>query len=147
MLPDSLEKDAIDERADDLVEAPQVRADDRARDDDHDDALEGLAAARPVDLPKLGGGLANELAAAVLRAAPRLLLDGLLAGTDLGLAPAAPCGGTVARRGPGGSSLSARLACQLGYLVSRCGVWRPHQRQYFRNSTRSGELRLDFWVW
>jgi hypothetical protein len=26
-------------------------------------------------------------------------------------------------------------------------VCRPHQRQYFRNSTRSGEFRLDFWVW
>jgi hypothetical protein len=23
----------------------------------------------------------------------------------------------------------------------------PHQRQYFENSTRSGEFRLDFCVW
>jgi hypothetical protein len=31
--------------------------------------------------------------------------------------------------------------------VSLCGVWRPHQRQYFLNSTRSGEFRFDFCVW
>ncbi len=33
------------------------------------------------------------------------------------------------------------------YLVSLWGVWRPHQRQYFLNSTRSGEFRFDFCVW
>jgi hypothetical protein len=31
--------------------------------------------------------------------------------------------------------------------VSLCGVWRPHQRQYLRNSIRSGSFRLDFSVW
>jgi hypothetical protein len=33
------------------------------------------------------------------------------------------------------------------YRVSRCGVCRPHQRQYFLNSMRSGEFRFDFCVW
>jgi hypothetical protein len=33
------------------------------------------------------------------------------------------------------------------YRVSRCRVWLPHQRQYLRNSTRSGEFRFDFCVW
>jgi hypothetical protein len=32
------------------------------------------------------------------------------------------------------------------YRVSRCTVWDPHHRQYFLNSTRSGEFRLDFCV-
>jgi hypothetical protein len=30
------------------------------------------------------------------------------------------------------------------YLVSRWSVWRPHQRQYFFASKRSGVFRLDF---
>jgi hypothetical protein len=33
------------------------------------------------------------------------------------------------------------------HLVSLCGVWRPHQRQYFFSSTRSGVFRFDFVVW
>ena len=33
------------------------------------------------------------------------------------------------------------------YRVSRCGVCRPHQRQYFLNSTRSGVFRFDLFVW
>ena len=33
------------------------------------------------------------------------------------------------------------------YLVSLCGVCVPHQRQYLRNSTRSGSFRFDFIVW
>ena len=28
--------------------------------------------------------------------------------------------------------------------VSRWSVWLPHQRQYFRSSTRSGVFRFDF---
>jgi hypothetical protein len=28
-----------------------------------------------------------------------------------------------------------------------CGVCRPHQRQYLRNSIRSGWFRFDFSVW
>ena len=44
-----------------------------------------------------------------------------------------------------GTALLSRL---LGHQrVSRCRVWRPHQRQYLRNSTRSGEFRFDFCVW
>jgi len=35
----------------------------------------------------------------------------------------------------------------MTYLVSRCRVWRPHQRQYLLNSIRSGEFRFDFSVW
>jgi hypothetical protein len=31
--------------------------------------------------------------------------------------------------------------------VSRCNVCVRHQRQYFRNSTRSGVFRLDLLVW
>jgi len=33
------------------------------------------------------------------------------------------------------------------YLVSRCTVWLPHQRQYFFDSKRSGVFRFDFVVW
>ena len=33
------------------------------------------------------------------------------------------------------------------YLVSRCRVWLPHQRQYFFTSKRSGVFRFDFWDW
>ena len=33
------------------------------------------------------------------------------------------------------------------YRVSLCGVWRPHHRQNFRSSTRSGVFRLLFIVW
>ena len=32
------------------------------------------------------------------------------------------------------------------YRVSLCAVWRPHQRQNFRSSTRSGEFRRDLLV-
>jgi len=46
------------------------------------------------------------------------------------------------------TALCSRLAGHLlGYLVSRCSVCRPHQRQYLENSTRSGEFRFDFCVW
>jgi hypothetical protein len=33
------------------------------------------------------------------------------------------------------------------YRVSLCEVWRPHHRQNFRSSTRSGVFRLLFIVW
>ena len=56
------------------------------------------------------------------------------------------------RRRAGGlrAALAALLtgrAGHLAYRVSRCSVWPPHQRQYFLNSTRSGEFRFDFCVW
>ena len=38
--------------------------------------------------------------------------------------------------------LRSRLAGH--YRVSRCTVCRPHQRQYFLSSTRSGVFRFDF---
>ena len=68
---------------------------------------------------------------------------------NLSLAGARACDHLrVARRlllGPPGSALLSRL---LGHQrVSRCRVWWPHQRQYLRNSTRSGEFRFDFCVW
>ncbi len=120
--------------------------DDRAGDDHDDDALERLAARRPVDLPELGVGLADELPALLLGLASGLLLDGLLGRPDLLL--------RVARRELGAASPAAARAARrclrvsrATYLVSRCGVCRPHQRQYFLNSTRSGEFRLDFCVW
>jgi hypothetical protein len=47
--------------------------------------------------------------------------------------------------GAAGAALGAGLAGH--YLVSRWGVWLPHQRQYFLNSTRSGVFRFDFSVW
>jgi hypothetical protein len=34
-----------------------------------------------------------------------------------------------------------------GYRVSLCGVWRPHHRQNFRSSIRSGVFRLLFIDW
>jgi len=33
------------------------------------------------------------------------------------------------------------------YRVSRCSVWRPHQRQYLASDTRSGVLRLLLFDW
>jgi hypothetical protein len=33
------------------------------------------------------------------------------------------------------------------YRVSLCGVWRPHHRQNFRSSMRSGVFRLLFVLW
>src|SRR5262245_17591363 len=104
-----LEQDVIDERADDLVETPEVEADDRARDDHDDDALERLRAARPIDLPQLGIRLPYELPA-LLRLPPSgLLLDGLLGRPRLNLAPA-PCRGAVSCRRSGRTSLPTRLA-------------------------------------
>jgi len=35
----------------------------------------------------------------------------------------------------------------MNQRVSLCGVCFPHQRQYLRNSTRSGLFRFDFSVW
>jgi len=34
-----------------------------------------------------------------------------------------------------------------GQRVSRCAVWRPHHRQNFFSSIRSGVFRLDLFVW
>jgi hypothetical protein len=138
--------DPVHEWPEDLVEPVQVRADYRAGNDDDHHALEGLTPSRPVDLAELGGGLADELTALLLRATSGLLLDGLSRRANLLRTAATPGRGAVSGSSPSCAPLSTRLACHT-YLVSRCGVCRPHQRQYFRNSTRSGEFRLDFWVW
>jgi hypothetical protein len=141
---DLLEQNAIDEWADDLVESPEVEADDGAGDDHDDDTLERLATTRPVDLPELGIGLAHELAARLRLSSSSLLLDRLLRGANLSLATP-PTRRPFPRCGSGGATLLSRFARH--YLVSRCAVCRPHQRQYLLSSTRSGEFRFDFWVW
>src|SRR3990170_4014526 len=117
-----LEQDAVDERANDLVESPEVPTDDGARDDDDDDALERLAPSRPVDLLELGIRLAHELPAGVLRAPSGLLLDGLLSRPDLSLAAAAGSRSAVSGGGPGGAALPACLACH-GATSSPCAVY------------------------
>jgi len=114
----------LDDLLDPEVERPQVRADDRARDDDDDRPLRDLVAARPVDLLQLAPGLADEAEPAL-----RLATDARL-GTD-GLAPAlrfvatAPdgprrrCGRCTGARGSRlelcGAALPALLACGTGH--------------------------------
>ncbi len=47
----------------------------------------------------------------------------------------------------GARALLPGLTCAMvGQRVSRCMVCRPHQRQYFLNSIRSGEFRFDLFV-
>src|SRR6188768_3504637 len=111
-----LEQDAVDDRTDDLVEAPQVDADDGARDDHDDDALERLVARRPVDLAQLGVRLADELAALLLGLAPGLLLDGLLRRADLLRARAARARSGLTCGCACGAPLPAGLACHLPRL-------------------------------
>ena len=61
------------------------------------------------------------------------------------------CGSARAGRRPaarrperdGAGAVAAGCSSAI-YLVSRCAVWRPHQRQYFFSSTRSGVFRFDF---
>jgi hypothetical protein len=146
----------LDEAPEDLVGEEQVRARDQTGDEDDGGALDQLLLAGPVDLLQLGPRLADEALAAcagdvvavgalgglgrrahlrlrrlrLLLRALRRALDGCAA---LGLCRTA------------GAALGAGLSRH--YLVSRCAVWRPHQRQYFLNSTRSGLFRFDFSVW
>ena len=115
----ALQKDAVDDGADDLVEAPQVRADNRAGDDDDHDALERLAAARPVDLPELGGRLADELPALTVGLSTGLLLDGLLGRSDLRCTATSRGSGSVAVSGSRRTPLSSSLASQLPGLPVR----------------------------
>src|SRR5262245_4643163 len=114
-----LEQDAVDERAEDLVEAPEIEPDDRARDDHDDDALERLPAARPVDLPQLGVRLADELPARLRLLATGLLLDGLLGRADLRLAAPTTPARSLSRGSPGGAPLTSRLAGHLAGLPVR----------------------------
>ena len=111
-----LEKNAVDEGTDDLVEAPEVEADDRARDDHDDDTLERLAPRRPVDLRRLGVRLADELPALLLGLPTGLLLDGLLGRPNLLRARTARVDAPSAAARAGGATLSAGLACHLAGL-------------------------------
>ena len=114
-------------------------------DDDDNDTLQRLAAARPVDLPELGVRLADELPALVLRLPPRLLLDRLLRRPDLRCASAARGRRSVTGGSPRRTPLPAGLARQLPGLPMRRVPTAP--AAVFLNSTRSGEFRFDFWVW
>src|SRR6187431_2951920 len=111
-----LQKDAVDDGADDLVETPQVSADDDAGDDHDHDALERLVARRPVDLAQLGVRLADELTALLLRLAAGLLLDGLLRRPDLLRARAARARGGLTCGCACRAPLPAGLACHLSRL-------------------------------
>src|SRR3954453_14671791 len=62
-MPTSLQKDVADEGADQLVDAPEIGADDEHGDDDDDGSLDRLGPVRPVDLAELGDGLADEATA------------------------------------------------------------------------------------
>ena len=64
------EKDVADEGTENLIDAPEIAADDDDGDDDGDRALDHLGAIRPVNLVKLGPRLAEKAAAS-----PRLTLD------------------------------------------------------------------------
>src|SRR5205823_1570164 len=99
--------------------------------------------------------LADRLAQKAAEAAEAAALAGLALGLvgRLGSEPDRRLGRAPAAAGECGLGLllTARAALRsrrLGhYRVSRCRVWWPHQRQYFLNSTRSGEFRFDFCVW
>ena len=127
--------------------APEEGADDRARDQHDDRALDHLCAVRPLDLAELADRLTDEAAAATM-------LDDRRGS----LGP----GGRRTRRArargrllPGGTArvtaLSSRLLCHVrppSPSASRgARVCEPHQRQYFRSSTRSGVFRFDFCDW
>src|SRR5512133_3671054 len=65
------QEDVSDEGLEDEVCEPEVRADDRARDDHDDRSLDDLALRRPLDLLQLGPGLGDEPLEAAARHAPR----------------------------------------------------------------------------
>jgi hypothetical protein len=147
------EKDVLDEPAEDLVRREQVDAGHETGDQHDGRALDQLLLAGPVDLLQLGPRLADEDEAPASRSACALTVA-----LRLGRVRRRACGLRLAllrraiERGAAlglGSAAGAPLgACLAGhYLVSRCRVWQPHQRQYFLNSTRSGEFRFDFSVW
>jgi hypothetical protein len=78
----------------------------------------------------------------------------LRCGPDLLLAAARALADALLRlllrsgRALGAPALAPSLPGVLShYRVSRCAVWRPHQRQYFFSSTRSGVFRFDFELW
>jgi hypothetical protein len=151
-LPLLAQQEALDERLEHEVREVQVGPDDSAGDENDDGSGHDLALARPVDLLELGPALGDEAAASTApSAAPGLRLGRLRGGTDLGLALARALADTLL-----GLALlllllpvtAALLAGASGhsYLVSRCTVCLPHQRQYFLASKRSGVFRFDFIV-
>ncbi len=140
----------MDESLEGEIGQPEIRADNDAGDQNHRRALDQLLLARPLDLLQLGDGLADEAPEAGAR---KLALDRRLragyAGRNLRLPRNGPSVAAVLLAlllGSAGTSLRSRLLGHC-YLVSLCTVWRPHQRQYLRSSTRSGVFRLDFVVW
>jgi hypothetical protein len=146
-LRSAAEQDALDEWLEHEVGDVQVRADDSAGNEDDDGAGHDLALPRPIDLLQLGPALGDEAAASTASpAAPGLRLRRLGGGANLGLTAASPLADALAL----GLLLfaAALLAGAPGhsYLVSRCTVCLPHQRQYFFASKRSGVFRFDFIV-
>src|SRR5688500_13057709 len=140
-----VQEDVADEALEHPVGGEQVGADDGDGDDDDDRRRHELRAPGPVDLAKLGPGLACEgaHASAALALGPGLALR-LGGGLDL-----TPSTGARALRLRGSLEVAALPASagrtrQVCYLVSRCSVWPPHQRQYFLASKRSGVFRFDF---
>jgi hypothetical protein len=146
MLTSLPEKDVADEGSDDLVDPPEISAHDRHCDDDGNGALDHLGPVRPVHLVELGPRLTDEPAAALGVVLDRS--DGSAATRSRGrLWDARPIARSrVARSAARIAPLPPGLVGH-GYLVSRWIVWEPHQRQYFLNSTLSGEFRFDFSVW
>lgn len=145
------EQDALDEWLDDEVGDVEVRPDDGAGDENDDGARHDLALPRPVDLLQLGHALCDEAAASTAApAAPGLRLRRLGGRADLGLTAASSLADALAL---GLLLLLLPVAAALlagvpghSYLVSRCTVCLPHQRQYFFASKRSGVFRFDFIV-
>ena len=140
-----VEENVADEARERKIGDPEVGADDRDGDDDDDGGGEELAAARPLDLLQLGGGLSDESAEAAL-ALP------LGAGLALRLADGLDLAPARARAIRGGGSLVVALRLRRvrdGRAISgsRGGVCLPHQRQYFFTSNRSGVFRFDLFVW
>jgi hypothetical protein len=149
------QQDALDERLEHEVRDVQVRADDSAGDEDDDGAGHDLALTRPVDLLQLGPALGDEATTpAAATAATRLCLRRLRCRADLGLPLARALTDTLLGLPllllllllPVAAALLAGVPGH-SYLVSRCAVCLPHQRQYFLASKRSGVFRFDFIVW
>jgi hypothetical protein len=152
-LRSAAEQDALDEWLEHEVGDVQVRADDSAGDEDDDGAGHDLALARPVDFLQLGPALGDEAAASpAATAAPGLRLRRLRGRADLGLTLARALADALLGLAlllllllPVAAALLAGVPGH-SYLVSRCTVCLPHQRQYFFASKRSGVFRFDFIV-
>src|SRR5436190_15978279 len=136
------QQNLADELVEELVAEVEVRPDDHAGDDHDDRALDDLVLPGPLDLAELADRLGDE----PLRAGERQLAAAGLARRGLKGGPDRRLTAAVAHRAlprlPACAAL--RPAGASHYRVSRCGVWRLHQRQYFLSSTRSGVLRFDF---